>query len=86
MQVFFTHSLREYAHKNVFVSGWTTKGGGVKPPGPLKKNCMKNKMTESHETQEKLIKKCCMLCSVLVNIDQQKNVIDIFAKYPKIIF
>ena len=32
------------------------------------------KYTEPHETQEKFLKKNCMLCLVLVNIDQQKKI------------
>ena len=42
------------------------------------------KIPEPHETQEKLIKKNCMLCLLLVNIDQQKKGMKLFfANYMK---
>ena len=33
-----------------------------------------------YETQEKFIEKNCILCSVLVNIDQQKKAINSFCE------
>ena len=36
------------------------------------------KVPEPHETQEKLQKKVCLLCSVLVKIAQPKNVVKFF--------
>ena len=70
--------IREDTHKKMFfVSCRTTKRGGgvVKPPEPLRKERyffydLKKKLPEPHETQEKLIRKYCLLCSVLFNIDQ----------------
>ena len=60
----------------------TKRGGGVKPPEPLIIFfffCIKK--LPPHETQEKSIKINCMLCSVLVNIDQQKKVLLSIWKY-----
>ena len=37
---------------------------------------IKKKLPEPHETQEKLIKKMSLLCSVLGNIDQPKKVMN----------
>ena len=42
---------------------------------------IKKKLQEPRETQEKLIKKNCMLCSLLVNIDKQKKVINNFINW-----
>ena len=62
------------------------KGGG--DPWTTKKKRKKffywKKIPEPHETQENLIKKYWKLCSVLVNIDEQKNVIRILTE--KILF
>ena len=61
----------------------TKRGGRVKPPEPLKKKHFFSmifiKCTEPLETQEKIRKKnICLLCPVLVKIDQPKNVMKKF--------
>ena len=57
-------------------SGRTTKmGGGGKPPKPPSKKKFYDlkKNYQNLETQEKVIQKYCMLCSVLVNrIDRKR--------------
>ena len=64
--------------KLFLVVGPLREGAGVvKPPVPIRKlfSIIKKKLLEPHETREKFIyKKKCLLCSVLVNIDQPKNV------------
>ena len=64
-----------------FFSGRTTKrgcGGGKNPLNLRKKLffCDWEKWPEPNETQEKLTKQMCLLCSVLVNIDEPKNVMN----------
>ena len=66
----------------VFVSSRTTKRRGVKPTKPLRKKKPffydLKKLPEPHETQERLTKKYCILCSVRVNIDLKKNIMKMF--------
>ena len=63
--------LREDANNFFFVVE-QRRGGGDKIPLTTKQK------PETYETQEKLIITNCMLCSVLVNINQQKKVIEYF--------
>ena len=71
----------KHKKKVFFFSGRTTKrGGGRKTTSTTKKKLFMhdlNKMTRIFMKHKKNNKKKCMLCSVLVNIVQQKKVIKV---------
>ena len=62
----------EDTHKKNLIGRTTKNGWEVKPPEPLRNKVFfsKKNLSQPHETQEKLMKKMCLFCSVLGNIDQ----------------
>ena len=61
---------RRKKNEQFYFSG-RTPGGGVNPPEPLIEEEKNQK--KSYDAKQKLTTKICLLCLVLLNIDQPKN-------------
>ena len=78
---FFASLIREDAHVRKSVSGRTTNTNTNTRGGKAPRNFFSMIFKKLPKNTRKINKKkYCMLCSVLVNIDQQKNIIDIFGE------